>query len=137
MQKNLHVTYSLRFDDSVSIISYYLQFVDDWLKRDRFIFIGWSGMLLLPTSYLSVGSWFTGTWFVTSCFTHCLASCYIEGCNFFTAAVSTPSNCMGHSLLLILLHRLVLLSTLLLLRIFRLSLGVCIFLLLQNYLCLR
>lgn len=29
--------------------------MDDWLKRDRFVFIGWSGLLLFPTSYLSVG----------------------------------------------------------------------------------
>ena len=35
--------------------------LDDWLKRDRFIFIGWSGLLLLPTAYLAIGGWFTGT----------------------------------------------------------------------------
>merc|ERR1712060_434717 len=75
--------------------------LDDWLKRDRFIFIGWSGILLFPTAYLSVGSWFTGTSFVTSWFTHGLASSYLEGCNFLTVSVSTPSNCMGHSLLLL------------------------------------
>ena len=46
--------------------------LDDWLKRDRFVFIGWSGLLLFPTAYLSLG-----------------------------AAVSTPANCMGHSLLLL------------------------------------
>lgn len=34
--------------------------MDDWLKRDRFVFIGWSGLLLFPTSYLAVGGWFTG-----------------------------------------------------------------------------
>ncbi|MBD1831375.1 photosystem II D2 protein (photosystem q(a) protein), partial [Trichocoleus sp. FACHB-90] len=22
--------------------------VDDWLKRDRFVFVGWSGLLLFP-----------------------------------------------------------------------------------------
>jgi len=27
--------------------------MDDWLKRDRFVFIGWSGLLLFPTSYLA------------------------------------------------------------------------------------
>ena len=26
--------------------------VDDWLKRDRFVFVGWSGLLLFPTAYL-------------------------------------------------------------------------------------
>ena len=61
--------------------------MDDWLKRDRFVFIGWSGLLLFPTSYLAVGGWFTGTTFVTSWYTHGLASSYLEGCNFFTAAV--------------------------------------------------
>eukprot|EP00980_Cylindrotheca_fusiformis_P031176 scaffold25935_cov2061-Cylindrotheca_fusiformis.AAC.2 len=39
--------------------------VDDWLKKDRFVFVGWSG------------------------------------CNFLTAAVSSPANSMGHSLLLL------------------------------------
>jgi photosystem II P680 reaction center D2 protein len=75
--------------------------VDDWLKRDRFVYLGWSGCLLFPVSYLSVGAWFTGTTFVTSWFTHHLASSYIEGCNFLTAAVSTPANCMAHSMLVI------------------------------------
>ena len=23
--------------------------VDDWLKRDRFVFVGWSGILLFPS----------------------------------------------------------------------------------------
>jgi photosystem II P680 reaction center D2 protein len=27
---------------------------DDWLKRDRFVFVGWSGLLLFPTAYLAV-----------------------------------------------------------------------------------
>jgi photosystem II P680 reaction center D2 protein len=73
--------------------------VDDWLRRDRFVFLGWSGLLLLPTAYLALGGWFTGTTFVTSWYTHGLASSYLEGCNFLTAAVSTPANSMGHSLL--------------------------------------
>ena len=28
--------------------------VDDWLKRDRFVFVGWSGILLFPCAYLSL-----------------------------------------------------------------------------------
>jgi photosystem II P680 reaction center D2 protein len=48
-----------------------------------------------------LGAWFSGTTFVTSLFTHGLASSYLEGCNFITASVSTPANCMGHSLLLL------------------------------------
>ena len=76
-----------------------LVFADDWLKRDRFVFVGWSGLALFPCSYLCLGGWFTGTTFVSSWFTHGLATSYIEGCNWLTAAVSTPANCMGHSLL--------------------------------------
>ena len=73
--------------------------VDDWLRRDRFVFVGWSGLLLFPTAYLALGGFFTGTTFVTSWYTHGLASSYLEGCNVLTAAVSTPANSMGHSLL--------------------------------------
>ena len=75
--------------------------LDDWLKRDRFVFIGWSGLLLLPTAYMAIGGWLTGTTFATSWYTHGLASSYLEGANFLTAAVSTPADAMGHSLLLL------------------------------------
>ena len=60
--------------------------LDDWLKRDRFVFVGWSGLLLFPTAYLAIGGWLTGTTFVTSWYTHGLASSYLEGANFLTAA---------------------------------------------------
>ena len=73
--------------------------MDDWLRRERFVFVGWSGLLLFPTAYLALGGWFTGTSFVTSRFTHGLASSYLEGCNALTVAVSTPSNAIGHSTL--------------------------------------
>ncbi|MEO0456730.1 MAG: photosystem II D2 protein (photosystem q(a) protein) [Cyanobacteria bacterium P01_A01_bin.114] len=73
--------------------------LDDWLKRDRFVFIGWSGLLLFPCAYLAIGAWFTGTSFVTSWYTHGLVTSYLEGCNFLTTAVSTPAESMGHSLL--------------------------------------
>ena len=73
--------------------------VDDWLRRDRFVFVGWSGLLLFPCAYFALGGWLTGTTFVTSWYTHGLASSYLEGCNFLTAAVSTPANSLGHSLL--------------------------------------
>ena len=66
--------------------------IDDWLKKDRFVFVGWSGLLLFPTAYLATGGWMTGTTFVTSWYTHGLASSYLEGCNFLTAAVSSPAN---------------------------------------------
>ncbi|MYA90297.1 MAG: photosystem II D2 protein (photosystem q(a) protein), partial [Synechococcus sp. SB0663_bin_10] len=75
--------------------------LDDWLKRDRFVFVGWSGLLLFPTAYLALGGWLTGTTFVTSWYTHGIASSYLEGCNFLTAAVSSPGNALGHSLLLL------------------------------------
>lgn len=63
---------------------------DDWLKKDRFVFVGWSGLLLFPCSYLALGGWLTGITFVTSWYTHGLASSFLEGCNALTAAVSTP-----------------------------------------------
>nr|AGQ03783.1 photosystem II protein D2 [Botrychium strictum] len=75
--------------------------IDDWLRRDRFLFVGWSGLLLFPCAYFALGGWFTGTTFVTSWYTHGLASSYLEGCNFLTAAVSTPANSLAHSLLLL------------------------------------
>ena len=52
--------------------------LDDWLKRDRFVFVGWSGLLLFPTAYLALGGWLTGTTFVTSWYTHGLASSYLR-----------------------------------------------------------
>lgn len=78
-----------------------LPLFDDWLRRERFLFIGWTGLLFLPVAYLSIGGWFTGTTFVTTWYTHGLASSYLEGLNVLTVAVSTPSNYTGHSLLLL------------------------------------
>jgi photosystem II P680 reaction center D2 protein len=74
---------------------------DDWLRQDRFVFVGWSGLLLFPCAYFALGGWLTGTTFVTSWYTHGLATSYLEGCNFLTAAVSTPANSLAHSLLFI------------------------------------
>ncbi|KAL5645173.1 hypothetical protein ACJX0J_002323 [Zea mays] len=65
--------------------------MDDWMV----------GLLLFPCAYFALGGWFTGTTFVTSWYTHGLASSYLEGCNFLTAAVSTPANSLAHSLLLL------------------------------------
>lgn len=76
-----------------------LVLLDDWFRRERFVFVGWSGCLLLPTAYLAVGGWFTGITYVSSWFTHIIGTSFIEGCNILTAAVSTPSNASGHSLL--------------------------------------
>ncbi|CAN4128267.1 unnamed protein product [Withania somnifera] len=59
------------------------------------------GLLLFPCTYFAVGGWFTCTTFVTSWYTHDLADSYLEGCNFLTAAVSTPPNSLAHSLLLL------------------------------------
>jgi photosystem II P680 reaction center D2 protein len=75
--------------------------IDDWLKRDRFVFIGWSGLLLFPTAFLSIGGWFTGITFVSSWYSHGLASSFLEGCNILTVAVSSPPLSVGHSLLLL------------------------------------
>jgi photosystem II P680 reaction center D2 protein len=38
--------------------------VDDWLKRDRFVFVGWSGLLLFPCAFFALGGWLTGITFV-------------------------------------------------------------------------
>jgi photosystem II P680 reaction center D2 protein len=59
----------------------FFDIADDWLKRDRFIFIGWSGLLLFPCAYLALGGFLTGITFVTSWYTHGLASSFLEGCN--------------------------------------------------------
>ncbi|ERN00557.1 hypothetical protein AMTR_s00102p00106890 [Amborella trichopoda] len=75
--------------------------MDDWLRWDLFIFEGWSGLLLFPYAYFASGGWFIGTTFMTSWYTHGLASSYLEGCNFLTVAVSTPANSLAHSLLLL------------------------------------
>lgn len=100
-KSSVEMTFSTRYLAGSSFlggsIGLTAELMDDWLKRDRFVFIGWSGLILFPCAYLCLGGWFTGTTFVTSWFTHGLASSYIEGCNFLTAAVSTPANCMGHS----------------------------------------
>jgi hypothetical protein len=41
--------------------------IDDLLKRDRFVYVGWSGLLLFPCAFLSLGGWLTGITFVSSC----------------------------------------------------------------------
>ncbi|KAL5646564.1 hypothetical protein ACJX0J_002201 [Zea mays] len=64
--------------------------MDDWLRRDRFVFVGWSGLLLFPCAYFALGVGLQGLLFS-----------YLEGCNFLTAAVSTPANSLAHSLLLL------------------------------------
>jgi hypothetical protein len=69
--------------------------MDDWLQRDHFVFVGWSGLLLFPCAYFALGGWFTRTTFVTSWYIHGLASSYLEGCNFLTATVSTPVNSLA------------------------------------------
>ena len=63
--------------------------------------LGLVWILLFPTAYLASLKRATGTTFVTSWYTHGLASSYLEGANFLTAAVSTPADAMGHSLLLL------------------------------------
>ena len=62
----------------------------------------WVGLDYYFSHCLSCNWWAaTGTTFVTSWYTHGLASSYLEGANFLTAAVSTPADAMGHSLLLL------------------------------------
>nr|QGU93222.1 photosystem II protein D2 [Selaginella sanguinolenta] len=75
--------------------------MDDWPRRDRSVSVGWSGLSLSPCAYPSLGGRSAGTTFVTSWYTHGLASSYLEGCNFLTAAVSTPANSLAHPPLLL------------------------------------
>ena len=82
------------------IVDRRIGYMHDWLRRERFVFVGWSGLLLLTCAYLAVGSFLTGITYVSSYYTHGIASSFIEGCNVLTAAVSTPSNVFGHSLLM-------------------------------------
>ncbi|MFS7898114.1 putative photosystem II [Helianthus anomalus] len=65
------------------------------------IALGWSGILLFPCAYFAIRGLFTGTTFVTSWYTHGLASPYLEGYNFLTTTFSTPANSLAHSLLLL------------------------------------
>ena len=95
-----NLIYSSRFMSTNAYLQSSITLLDDGLKRDRFVYIGWSGLILLPTSYLSIGAWLTSTSFVTSFYTHALTTSYLEGCNLLTASVSTP-NTMGHAYLLI------------------------------------
>ena len=69
--------------------------MDDWLRRDRFVFVGWSGLLLFPCAYFALGGWLTGTTFVTSWYTHGLASSYLEGCNFLNSSCINSSKQYG------------------------------------------
>ena len=63
-----------------------------WVGLDYFFFPLLISQLVVSTA---------GTTFVTSWYTHGLASSYLEGANFLTVAVSTPADAMGHSLLLL------------------------------------
>jgi len=63
--------------------------------------VGWYDLLLFPCAYFALGGWFTCTTFLTSWYTHGLASSYLKGCNFLTTAIYTPTNSLSHSLLLL------------------------------------
>ena len=62
----MNLVYSTKYLQEKGYLKGGISILDDWVKRDRFVFIGWSGLLLFPTAYLSLGGWFTGTTFVTS-----------------------------------------------------------------------
>ena len=49
----MKLIYSTQFIASKAYLPGSLTLLDDWLKRDRFVFIGWSGLLLFPTAYLA------------------------------------------------------------------------------------
>jgi hypothetical protein len=52
----VNLIYSTRFIATKGYIVSGMTLLDDWLKRDRFVFIGWSALLLFPTAYLSLGN---------------------------------------------------------------------------------
>ena len=64
VQQNLYFASNFMVTQGYSIGS--TTFLDDWLKRDRFVFLGWSGLILFPTAYVSLGAWFITTSFITS-----------------------------------------------------------------------
>ncbi|KAJ7941031.1 Photosystem II CP43 reaction center protein [Quillaja saponaria] len=42
--------------------------MDDWLRRDRFVFVGWSGLLLFPCAYFALGVGSQSGWFFAPSF---------------------------------------------------------------------
>ena len=85
----IFLIFSLTFFASKGYVGGSFILIDDWLKRDHFVFIGWFGLLLLlfPWAYLIISSWCMETRFIFSWFIHYLASSYLEGCKFIAAAV--------------------------------------------------
>ena len=49
---------------------------DDWLKRDRFVFVGWSGYLLFPTAYL-ISRWLVHWYYICYIMVHSWFSKFI------------------------------------------------------------
>ena len=75
--------------------------LDDWAKRDRFVFVGWSGLLLFPTAYMAIGGRAlvrrllqVGTPTDSQVVT-------LRVLIFSQRQVSCPADAMGHSLLLL------------------------------------
>jgi len=52
-------------------------------------------LLLFPCAFLAVGGWLTGITFVTSWYTHGLASSFLEGCNFLNCSCFYTSKQYG------------------------------------------
>ena len=50
-------------DSTLTVTEKRVGLMDDWLRRERFVFLGWSGLMLFPTAYLALGGWLTGTTF--------------------------------------------------------------------------
>ena len=63
----------------------------------------WAGLdyFFFPLLILQLGAGSLALLSLRRWYTHGLASSYLEGANFLTAAVSTPADAMGHSLLLL------------------------------------
>ena len=71
------------------------------LKRDRFVFVGWSGLLLFPTAYLAIGGEFLLARRLLQVGTPTDSQLVTLRVLIFFVAVSTPADAMGHSLLLL------------------------------------
>ena len=75
--------------------------LDDWIKRDRFVFVGWSGLLLFPTAYLAIGGRSLLVLLLLRRGTPTDSLVILRVLIFLRPAVSTPADAMGHSLLLL------------------------------------
>ena len=71
------------------------------LKRDRFVFVGWSGLLLFPTAYLAIGGSLLAQRLLRRGTPTDSQVVTLRVLISLQRLVSTPADAMGHSLLLL------------------------------------